>query len=230
MQDDAKPVAWMYENEEGSKELILNCNSEYAQRLLEFGYVETPLYALPPAPAQPELVERVALAILNSDREMAGLGPIESCFNVPDSDGYVVNARAALAAMPVGDDTGTLVDRDQAHLALFNAIRAIEIGNPTDDKLILENLRKAGFWLCKIGSLESTVAKATGDSLTPPADADAGLVEALEESRRWEAKLILDERPWVVDSGVHIPQDLWDEYISTVQTKREAALGQGGVR
>lgn len=65
---------------------------------------------------------------------------------------------------------------------------------------------------------------------TPPADADAGLVDALEESRRWEAKLILDERPWVVDSGVHIPQDLWDEYISTVQTKREAALGQGGAR
>lgn len=73
-------------------------------------------------------------------------------------------------------------------------------------------------------------AMQVGGPVTPPADADAGLVEALEESRRWEAKLILDERSWVVDSGVHIPQDLWDEYISTVQTKREAALGQGGVR
>lgn len=59
MQDDAKPVAWMYENEEGSKELILNCNSEYARRLLEFGWTETPLYAHPPAPAQPADVERV---------------------------------------------------------------------------------------------------------------------------------------------------------------------------
>ncbi len=45
---NTEAVAWLYENEEGSKELILDCNSEYARRLLEFGYTETPLAALSP--------------------------------------------------------------------------------------------------------------------------------------------------------------------------------------
>lgn len=47
--------------------------------------------------------ERVALAILNSDRAMAGFPPMDSRDNIPDSDGYVVNADAALTAI-FGDD------------------------------------------------------------------------------------------------------------------------------
>lgn len=48
--------------------------------------------------AQPsgDEVEAVALAILNSDRGMRGLDPLESRENVPDSDGYVTNATAAI--------------------------------------------------------------------------------------------------------------------------------------
>lgn len=51
------------------------------------------------APISDDVVERVALAILNSDREMRGLHPLTSRENVPDSDGYVTNARAAINAI-----------------------------------------------------------------------------------------------------------------------------------
>ena len=44
----SEPVAWLYEDESGSKELVLDCNGEYARRLMENGYAETPLYASPP--------------------------------------------------------------------------------------------------------------------------------------------------------------------------------------
>ncbi len=47
-------------------------------------------------------VETVALAILNSDRMMAGLSPVSSRDNIPDSDGYVTNAAAALSAATPG--------------------------------------------------------------------------------------------------------------------------------
>jgi hypothetical protein len=39
------PVAYLYENEAFGKELVLDCNGEYARRLLELGYTETPLFA-----------------------------------------------------------------------------------------------------------------------------------------------------------------------------------------
>ncbi len=41
-----------------------------------------------------------------------------------------------------------ILSKDDARLALFKAIQAIKMGNPTDDKLILENLRLAGAWIC----------------------------------------------------------------------------------
>lgn len=46
---DATPVAWMYEREDGSKDLVLDCNGDYARRLIELGATETPLYTHPPA-------------------------------------------------------------------------------------------------------------------------------------------------------------------------------------
>ena len=61
--------------------------------------------------------ERIALAILNSDRAMAGLPAAESRDEMPDSDGYVVNARAVLAALnpaaraPIADEAKALVER-----------------------------------------------------------------------------------------------------------------------
>lgn len=41
------------------------------------------------------------------------------------------------------------LSKDDAETALFRAIWDIKIGNKTDDKLILENLRKAGIWLAR---------------------------------------------------------------------------------
>tara|TARA_Y100000114_G_scaffold153717_2_gene174262 strand:- start:27079 stop:27351 length:273 start_codon:yes stop_codon:yes gene_type:complete len=43
--------------------------------------------------------EKIALAILNSDRLAAGLEPAASRENIPGSDGYLRNARAALDAL-----------------------------------------------------------------------------------------------------------------------------------
>ena len=48
MQDELKPVAFLYSRDDGSKDLVLDCNGEYARRLLELGATETPLYAHPP--------------------------------------------------------------------------------------------------------------------------------------------------------------------------------------
>ena len=42
------PVAYLYQSDFGDKELILDCNSEYARRRLELGDTETPLYASVP--------------------------------------------------------------------------------------------------------------------------------------------------------------------------------------
>lgn len=70
-------------------------------------------------PAQPsgDVVEAVALAILNSDRGMRGLDPLESRENVPDSDGYVTNATAAITAYEAVSGVAKMredVDRDEA--------------------------------------------------------------------------------------------------------------------
>lgn len=46
-----EPVAWMCERDDGSRDLLLGCNGEYARNLLELGATETPLYAFPTPPA-----------------------------------------------------------------------------------------------------------------------------------------------------------------------------------
>lgn len=46
-------------------------------------------------------------------------------------------------------DRANWLSADDAQLALFQAIRDIKFGLPTDDKLILENLRNSGFWIAK---------------------------------------------------------------------------------
>lgn len=50
-------------------------------------------------PKETPMIERLALAILNSDREAAGLPSFASRDTVPDSDGYVRNAHAVLTAL-----------------------------------------------------------------------------------------------------------------------------------
>lgn len=54
---DATPVAWMYEREDGSKDLVLDCNGDYARRLIELGATETALYPDPPATDVAALVD-----------------------------------------------------------------------------------------------------------------------------------------------------------------------------
>ena len=41
------------------------------------------------------------------------------------------------------------LSRDDARLALWEAINKRKFGNPTDDKLILEHLRQHGLWIGK---------------------------------------------------------------------------------
>jgi hypothetical protein len=50
-------------------------------------------------PKETPMIEILALAILNSDREAAGLPHAESRESILDSDGYVRNARAVLTAL-----------------------------------------------------------------------------------------------------------------------------------
>ena len=45
------------------------------------------------------MLEKLALALLNDDRMAAGFPPVESREHIPDSDGYVRNARAVLTAL-----------------------------------------------------------------------------------------------------------------------------------
>ena len=50
------------------------------------------------------------------------------------------------------------LSKDDAQLALFKAIQSIKLGNPTDDKLILANLREAGLWIGRYESAPVTAA------------------------------------------------------------------------
>ena len=54
---------------------------------------------------------------------------------------------AALNAPYTAQEAVTWLSKDDAQLALFKAIKAIKLGNQTDDKLILANLREAGLWI-----------------------------------------------------------------------------------
>lgn len=61
-----EPVAYFYELTGVGKELVLDCNGEYARKLLEAGYTETPLYtrAAPPAMDR-EAVARIIIGPRN---------------------------------------------------------------------------------------------------------------------------------------------------------------------
>ena len=62
--------------------------------------------------------------------------------------GYADAVKAFDAAQPAAaQEAVTWLSKDDAQLALFQAIQAIKLGNPTDDKMILANLREAGLWI-----------------------------------------------------------------------------------
>lgn len=61
--------------------------------------------------------------------------------------------RDALAEQPAQQQEPVAwLSRDDARLALWDAINKREFGNPTDDKLILDHLRKNGLWIGKYTS------------------------------------------------------------------------------
>ena len=47
---EAEPVAYLYTRDDGSKDLVLDCNGEYARNLIKHGATEVPLYTLPTPP------------------------------------------------------------------------------------------------------------------------------------------------------------------------------------
>lgn len=89
-----EPVAYFYELTGVGKELVLDCNGEYARKLLEAGYTETPLFtrAAPPAMDR-EAVERV--------REAASaMLPKNVCLTNPNwADGTVVPLETTLGEL-----------------------------------------------------------------------------------------------------------------------------------
>jgi len=56
-----------------------------------------------------DIIERAALAAINSDRVAGGLHPLTSRGNVPDSEGYVRNVHAILEA--IREPSPAMIDR-----------------------------------------------------------------------------------------------------------------------
>jgi hypothetical protein len=58
------------------------------------------------------------------------------------------------------NDPLVLLSRDEARLALWKAINKRSFGNPTDDKLVLDDLKRQGLWICKIDNQTATASAA----------------------------------------------------------------------
>lgn len=67
----------------------------------------------------------------------------------PNTVTLAIDLIERLTSPPVGEDAPAWLSVDDAETQLLEAINAIRIGNKTDDKLILANLRKAGVWLAR---------------------------------------------------------------------------------
>ena len=77
---------------------------------------------------------------------------IHPSFDV-DAVNRAIEAIDALAEQPAQQQEPVAwLSRDDARLALWDAINKREFGNPTDDKLILDHLRKNGLWIGKYTS------------------------------------------------------------------------------
>lgn len=73
--------------------------------------------------------------------------------------GYADAVKAIEAAQPAAaQEAVAWLSKDEAQLALFKAIQAIRFGNPTDDKMILDNLRHEGLWIGRYANAPVTAA------------------------------------------------------------------------
>lgn len=78
--------------------------------------------------------------------------------------GYADAVKAIEAAQPAAaQEAVAWLSKDEAQLALFKAIQAIRFGNPTDDKMILDNLRHEGLWIGRYANAPVTAAPAEPD-------------------------------------------------------------------
>jgi len=78
---------------------------------------------------------------------------VSICKSFPDGSLEIVATEFSpyTTPQPVVPEVRVL-SRDEARLALWRAIQEVVVGNPTDDKLILENLYRSGVWLCLLSA------------------------------------------------------------------------------
>lgn len=107
--------AYLYENEEGSRELIFDASGERARRLIELGYTETPLFAsqtdaqMAAASLSASNVMRDALTVArNRLQSLAARAPFNSSEGY-DASKWAAEATAALSQRPV-ESQGTTPD------------------------------------------------------------------------------------------------------------------------
>lgn len=97
-----EPVAYLYSREDGSKDLVLDCNGDYARNLIELGCNETPLYAHPPCEGipNPSAISEVVEALRWYGHQFCEFGAShECCGRMTDDDCSGCKARIALAKL-----------------------------------------------------------------------------------------------------------------------------------
>lgn len=119
-----EPVAYFYELTGVGKELVLDCNGEYARKLLEAGYTETPLFtrAAPPAMDR-EAVYRQALEDV--------CNPLGYLQRMADAEG----AKLSGMAYAIASDIGTIqrIAKEALSTLSADAIRQGEGWQPISD-------------------------------------------------------------------------------------------------
>ena len=168
--DSTKPVAYFYELNGVGKELLLDCNGEYARKLLEAGYTETPLFtrAAPPAmdreavgklvepwadyhgdlpeydhPLRPVFESGIQYAVELLAKEL-GVTDWAPCDGTEEFDGDLGGTlvNIVLAAMPKDKDGDPIHPRDLLSTLSADAIRQGEgLTIPAD---IAQHVRKIG--------------------------------------------------------------------------------------
>ncbi|MGE7207482.1 hypothetical protein ACQKJZ_17615 [Sphingomonas sp. NPDC019816] len=149
-----EPVAYFYELTGVGKELVLDCNGEYARKLLEAGYTETPLFtrAAPPAMDR-EAVERVREAAYRQALEDV-CNPLGYLQRMADAEG----AKLSGMAYAIASDIGTIQRIAKEALSTLSA-DAIRQGEGLRAALIAERDRmKAAHEDRKPGAFQSMCA------------------------------------------------------------------------